>query len=126
MGEATGAGRLLVLDDDPAIAQVLRAMARACGFDTRHHDTVNGFMAELAAWQPTHVALDLGLPGTSSTAVMQQLAAAGCTARVLVCSGAAAADLAAALDTARSLGLEAAGVLPKPFTLAVLRGLLGR
>lgn len=124
MDRAATTGRLLILDDDATVAQVLGVMARACAFDSRHTEAVDDFVATAAAWAPTHVAVDLGLPGTTAEAVLQRLAGSGCTARVLVCSGAGPAELQAALRHAQSLGLEVAGVLPKPFTLAALRGLL--
>lgn len=124
MGQAASTGRLLILDDDATVAQVLGVMARACAFESRHTEAVDDFVAAAAAWAPTHVAVDLMLPGTTGEAVLQRLAATGCTARVLVCSGAGAAELQAALQGAQALGLNVAGVLPKPFTLAALRGLL--
>jgi ActR/RegA family two-component response regulator len=121
-----GPGRLLILDDDATVAQILRMAAQASGFEARHCETPADFFETLPAWAPTHVAVDLTLPGTSGLAVLRQLAASGCRARVLVCSGAGAADLQQALDEAAALGLDTAGPLPKPFTLATLRALLAR
>ncbi|GAP36484.1 response regulator [Piscinibacter sakaiensis] len=124
MDDAAAAGRLLILDDEPTVAQVLGAMARVCGVDSRHAATVEAFLAAAADWAPTHVAIDLMLPGAHGEDVLRQLAATGCPARVLVCSGAGPAELQAALATAQALGLPVAGVLAKPFTLAALRALL--
>ncbi|MFN0185812.1 MAG: hypothetical protein ACKVQR_18535, partial [Aquabacterium sp.] len=56
--------------------------------------------------------------------VLHRVAAAGCRARVLICSGAASVDLDEALALARQLGLPTAGTLPKPYRLAQLRQLL--
>lgn len=124
MDLAATPGRLLILDDDATVAQVLGVMARACAFESRHTVTVEEFVAAAASWAPTHVTVDLRLPGTSGEAVLQRLAAISCTARVLVCSGAGPAELQAAQQGAQALGLTVAGVLPKPFTLAALRALL--
>jgi DNA-binding NarL/FixJ family response regulator len=71
-----------------------------------------------------HLVLDLGIPGTTPAQLMQALVDVRCQARVIVCSGAAPAELEAALALARQLGLRAAGVLAKPFRLAELRALL--
>ncbi len=117
-------GRLLILDDDATVAQTLLLGAQAVGCSARHCPTVDEFFAALAPWAPTHLAIDLGLPGTSGVEVLRRVAAAGCRARVIVCSGAGTAELEHAVAEARVLGLDAAGVLPKPFRLAALRALL--
>ncbi len=117
-------GRLLILDDDVTVGQVMTMGAQVSGFEARHCAEVDAFFDTLAAWPPSHVAIDLTLPGTTGVQVLRRLAEAGCRARVLICSGAGAADLDAALAETRALGLDGAGVLPKPFALAALRRLL--
>jgi DNA-binding response OmpR family regulator len=118
-------GSLLVLDDDPTVGQVLVASALALGLEARLCEQVEAFFEQLAQWQPSHVAIDLTLPGTSGLEVLHRLAAARVRARVIVFSGVGAAELDAALGAARELGLDTMGVLPKPFRLAQLRALLG-
>lgn len=119
-----GTGRLLVLDDDATVGQIVVAGAQVSGFEARLCETVPGFLAALADWAPTHLAIDLTLPGTSGTEVLRHVADAGSRARIIICSGAGTADLETALQAARDLGLPTAGVLPKPFRLAGLRALL--
>lgn len=116
--------RLLILDDEPTVGQTLLLGAQACGFEARLCDTVPDFLDASSAWQPSHLAIDLTLPGTSGAAVLTQLAQAACRARVFIYSGAGAAECDAALAEAARLGLAAAGVLPKPFRLATLRQML--
>ncbi|MBK7531017.1 response regulator [Piscinibacter sp.] len=117
-------GRLLILDDDPTVGQILLMSAQASGFEARLCLEVQPFLEALGPWMPTHLAIDLTLPGTTGIAVMRRVAAAGCRARIIICSGAGAAELDAALLEARSLGLPAPGVLAKPFRLAGVRELL--
>lgn len=117
--------RLLVLDDDTTVGQVLLLGAQVSGFEARQCTELAAFIDVLERWQPSHVVVDLSLPGTPTEAVIDGLAGAGCRATVIVCSGAGVADLEQALAQARGRGLQAAGVLPKPFTLAALRALLG-
>ena len=117
-------GRLLVLDDDDTVGTIVCLAAKAAGFETRLCVTVDAFLQALAPWAPTHVSVDLTLPGSSGSAVLQALAEAGCRARVIVCSGAGGGAVGQALDEARALGLPVAGALEKPFTLASLRALL--
>lgn len=118
-------GTLLILDDDPTVGQIIQWSAQALGFEARHCTEPEGFMAALSQGGVTHVAIDLRLAETSGVEVLRRLAAAGCRARVIVCSGGGDSELQAALDEAGRLGLDCAGVLPKPFTLAALKALLG-
>lgn len=117
-------GRLLILDDDPAIGQILQMAAKSAGVEAHWCEHVHTFFATLAHWEPTHVAIDLLMPDISGQEVLRRLAEAGCRAKVIVSSGLGAGELADALDEARSLGLQTAGVLQKPFSLAAVRALL--
>lgn len=117
-------GRLLVLDDDATVGQILVVGAQTAGFEARLCEAVPPFLALLLDWNPTHLAIDLTLPGTSGVQVLQQVAQAGSRARIIICSGSGSEELDAALREARALGLATAGVLGKPFRLAGLRALL--
>jgi FixJ family two-component response regulator len=117
-------GRLLVLDDDATVGQILVMGAQSVGFEARFCDGADEFFAAVADWLPTHLAIDLAMPLVGGTEVMRRLAASGCRARVIISSGAGPGELDAALREARALGLDAAGVLPKPFSLAGLRALI--
>lgn len=118
-------GRLLVLDDDATVGLILVMGAQGVGFEARLCESAEPFFEALASWAPTHVAIDLSLPGISAAQLLRRLSDSGCHAHIIICSGAGRSELDAALSEARSLGLDAAGVLPKPFTLADLRALLG-
>lgn len=117
-------GRLLILDDDLTVGQILQMAAQASGFEAQLCSEVITFLEALRPWAPTHLAIDLTLPGTSGVEVLRRVAQTGCGARVIICSGAGSAELEAALAETRALGLDSAGVLRKPFTLAALRALL--
>ncbi len=116
--------RLLILDDDAAVGELLRAGAQSAGFETQLCLEARHFLAQLLPWQPSHIAVDLTLPDTTGEAVLEAVAAAGSRARVIVCSGSSGLQLASALSLAQRLGLAVAGSLPKPFRMAQLRGLL--
>ncbi|HRD96061.1 MAG TPA: response regulator [Rubrivivax sp.] len=117
-------GRLLVLDDEATVGQILVMAAQAAGFEARCCEDLASFVEALMAWPPTHVVLDLGIPDTTPTQVLQALADARCRAQVIICSGAAPADVQDALALVPQMGLRAGGVLAKPFRLAELRALL--
>jgi len=118
------AGRLLVLDDDATVGQILVMGAQASGFEARQCEAVPAFLEALLDWAPTHLAIDLTLPDGSGVDVLHRVAEAGSRARIIICSGSGTEELDAALQAARRLGLATAGVLPKPFRLAGLRALL--
>lgn len=117
-------GRLLILDDDDTVGQILLMSAQASGFEARLFGEPEAFHDAIGSWAPTHLAIDLTLPGTTGAQVLRRVADVGCRARIIVCSGADRHELEAALQLARELGLATAGVLPKPFHLAGLRELL--
>ena len=118
--------RLLILDDDVAIGQLLVFVAQKAGYQARLCGDPAVFFDTVQQWAPTHLAIDLAMPGMHGLDVMRQLAASGCTAWVIVSSGAGVADIDAALHQAQTLGLRTAGALIKPFSLASVRALLAR
>ena len=118
--------RLLVLDDDATVGELLCAGARSAGFEAKLCLDADSFMAQLGPWQPSHLAVDLTLPGTSGEAVLQSVASLGGHARVIVCSGTSGLQLETALRLARALGMNVVGSLAKPFRMAQLRELLLR
>ena len=119
-------GRLLVLDDDETVGMLLVFVAQRAGFEARLCERPQVFFETLAAWLPTHVAVDLRMPEMSGLEVLRRLADLHCTASVIISSGAGAGEVELALQAAQDLGLRTAGVLPKPFSLAGLRALLAQ
>jgi len=117
-------GRLLILDDDAMVGQILRMAAQSAGFEAQWCEHHPAFFDAVFNWQPSHVAVDLLMPEMSGMDVLRRLAEIGCRARVIVSSGLGLSELDAALAEARTLGLQTAGVLPKPFSLAAVRALL--
>ncbi|MEO8278518.1 MAG: response regulator [Ideonella sp.] len=118
--------RLLVLDDDEAVGELLVFAAQRVGFEARRCEQPQLFFEAVAGWSPTHLAIDLSMPEMDGIVVMQRLAIAGCSAWVIIASGAGSAETEEALQEARRLGLNVAGVLAKPFSLASLRTLLAQ
>jgi PAS domain S-box-containing protein len=116
--------RLLVLDDDPMVAKVLGIAAGRLGFEVAMTSDAPAFLERASTWAPSHVAIDLAMPGMDGVRVLDKLAEAGCDARVIIASGADADQINAALDHARAKGLPVAGALAKPFSMGTLRELL--
>jgi len=65
--------RLLVVDDDRALRDVLRRALTLAGYDVRLTDTGAGALAEVAAGVPDAVVLDIGLPDIDGLEVCRLL-----------------------------------------------------
>lgn len=116
--------RLLVLDDDPLIGRTIQFIAQGVGLQARYTPDPGEFFAILAEWEPTHVALDLVMPGMDGVEVLVQLAQRNCRARIIITSGMDGRVLDAAGRSGVEHGLDILGVLPKPFSASMLRALL--
>ena len=80
-------GRLLVLDDDLAVAQTIAWIAEETGLETRIACEAVQFFETCDAWQPTHIAIDLVMPDMDGVEVMRMLAIKGCRAQIIITSG---------------------------------------
>jgi CheY-like chemotaxis protein len=116
--------RLLVLEDDGAVAKVIGIVAESCGMEVRILTETLRFFDTVEEWKPTHIALDLMMPGRDGSQILAELASRESHARIIIMSGSSDRVLYAAGDSAAQRGLNIAGVLSKPFSTAALRGAL--
>jgi DNA-binding NtrC family response regulator len=115
---------LLILDDDELVGILIDTVGRLACLPSRLTSNHEAFFAALSAEPPSHIVIDLTMPGMTGEAVLQALAERGCAARVMLVSGAGPQRLAAAASLAQRLGLDFGGALAKPFTPAALRQML--
>jgi EAL domain-containing protein (putative c-di-GMP-specific phosphodiesterase class I) len=113
--------KLLVLDDDPAIGETISMMAKRAGVECRFTCLAEDFFDALAHWHPTHIALDLAMPGHDGIEAIRRLAELGCEAMIILISGTDGRVLDAAYRAGRNHGLNVAGAIAKPFSFAALR-----
>jgi len=71
--QRTGAGRVLVVDDDPTVSDVVARYLRHAGFDVRVVADGSAALAHALAHPPDLVVLDLMLPGTDGLEVFRRL-----------------------------------------------------
>jgi len=116
--------RLLTIDDDPTICRTVDLVAATAGFEARSTSDSAEFFRLVQEWQPTHLVLDLVMPGLDGLDVLYRLADMGTTAEVIVTSGQGIRVAEAAQRVAQELQLSTPGILPKPFTAQQLRHLL--
>lgn len=118
--------RLLLIDDEPALADYLADAARSCGFDpivtARDQDFRNAFLAQ----RPEMVALDLGMPGMDGVELTRFLAEQNYRGPVLIVSGFDRRVLESAFRLGEALGLNMVGPVEKPARLNVIEDLLSK
>lgn len=120
--EPRAGGRILVVDDDDAVALILSRTLTRLGYESDlagdGPEAISLFNADPA--QYALVLLDFKLPGMDSGTVYRQMRGLRPDVPVVLMSGYNRED---ALD--KSAGMDLAGFLHKPFTADTLRTALG-
>ncbi len=111
--------RLLLVEDDPTVAEVICGLLRAQGHRVSHVSHALSALAEAATGAFDAALLDLDLPGMDGLALAQQLRLQGFTRPLLAITARADAD---AEPQATAAGFQ--GFLRKPVTGGMLAGLL--
>ena len=116
--------RLLLIDDEPALAQFLASAAKESGFEPVVAESDDEFREAFVEIRPQMVALDLGMPGMDGVELIRFLAEQDYHAPVLIVSGFDRRVLESAFRLGEALGLTMAGPVEKPVRFEVLHGLL--
>jgi CheY-like chemotaxis protein len=109
--------RLLLIDDEPALADFVANAARECGFVPRVARTEEEFRQDFIDTMPDMVTLDLGMPGMDGVEFLRFLSAQHFGGPVLIISGFDRRVLESAFRLGEALGLRMAGPLEKPTRL---------
>src|SRR5947209_104726 len=118
--------RLLLIDDEPALADYLATAARSCGFEPIITERDEEFREAFIANNPEMVALDLGMPGMDGVELTRFLAQQKYRGPVLIVSGFDRRVLESAFRLGEALGLNMVGPVEKPVRFEVLEDLLSR
>ena len=116
--------RLLLVDDEPALAEFVANAARECGFEPILTSDDQQFQDEFAKDRPDAAVLDLGMPGMDGVELLRFLAAQKFRSPVLIISGFDRRVLDSAFRLGEALGLTMVGPLEKPVRLQKLENLL--
>lgn len=106
--------RIFIVEDDPAIAQMVEEQVKAWGLDARRAENFREVAAEFAAYQPHLVLLDISLPfynGYHWCAEIRKIS------RVPIVFLSSAADN---LNIVMAMNMGADDFIPKPFDRDVL------
>jgi two-component system, OmpR family, response regulator len=118
--------RLLLVDDEPALAEFMADAALGCGFEPVVTSDDEQFRSAFLAEKPEMVALDLGMPGMDGVELLRFLADQDFKAPVLIVSGFDRRVLESAFRLGEALGLNMAGPLEKPVRLDQLEAMLSQ
>lgn len=118
--------RLLLIDDEPALAAFVAKAADMCGFDPLIAEQYQQFRDLFLANRPQMVALDLGMPDMDGIELLRFLASEDYKDPVLIISGFDRRILESAFRLGEALGLQMVGPLEKPARLEHLEEILNR
>lgn len=116
--------RLVMVDDEPLMGTFVRAVAEQLGYVVETYSECAGFEAAVAKADPDIIILDLNMPGVGGIELMQMLAAKKSCARIFIMSGVDPVHQMMAEKQGESLGLDMAGIIPKPVRVTELRTIL--
>jgi EAL domain-containing protein (putative c-di-GMP-specific phosphodiesterase class I) len=116
--------RLLVIDDDPAVRQVIAAIGRSVGFEVTGWEGDDASLDDCLGRVADLIILDLVMPVVDGIEVIERLGENHSSARLVLVSGQDRRVLASASRLATACGLKVAAVFAKPFSAADLRACL--
>ena len=111
--------RILVIDDDHDSGQFVIDAAEAKGIECIATATAGDFLEHLSA-DTTLIFLDIVMPEIDGIELLRMLGQAGCSAGIVLMSGADNRVMETAREWAETIGLPIIGHLQKPFRLTEL------
>jgi CheY-like chemotaxis protein len=116
--------RLLLIDDDQNMHDLIRRVAEGCGFEVRATCKPAEFLALVRDFDPDLIGLDIAMPDIDGIELLKTLAGSACRARVLIVSGLMPPFPDAAERLGQARGLNMVGTVSKPFRVEELRRIL--
>ena len=116
--------RLLLIDDEPALAEFVAKAADLCGFEPSIAEQDQEFRDKFHEHRPQMVVLDLGMPGMDGVELIRFLADEDFKDPVLIISGFDRRVLDSAFRLGSALGLQMVGPLEKPTRLEEIETIL--
>src|SRR5687767_4681201 len=118
---ATNSVRVLVVDDEPDAAEALTLLLKPRGFDVRVAGTGDEARAEVMAWRPHLVLLDLMLPDVNGLDLLRDFRAAAPDTQVVMVTGYGSVP-----KVIEAMNGGAFGFIEKPIDAELLLAVLGK
>jgi DNA-binding NtrC family response regulator len=115
---------MLVVDDDPEMAELIGLVARAMDYDVRVAFSALKFMELYNEDQPNVIVMDIVVPEMDGIEMLEWLMEKGCRAAIILISGHGRYYTRTAAHLATLQGADILGTLTKPFALKDLEVLL--
>ena len=119
----SSADRIVVIDDDRVVGEIVSALAKAMGLRCDVTRTPEEFFDRIGP-ETSLILLDLVMPEMDGIEILRSLGERNCKARIVLMSGINIRVIETAKKLAQSLGLSVVGHLQKPFPISQLQELL--
>ena len=116
--------KILVVDDDTFIANILKRIVDKLGCDVKCIHDGNEVGNALIAYEPDVIFLDLILPGIDGVEIIRELGQAGCKSKIVLMSGLDKRTLSSVSLGAKQNNLDVIDAITKPFAPGQVEGIL--
>jgi len=116
--------RLLVIDDDTDICDLLQEIGQSCGYETATTTKITDFISTFTSFKPTIIILDLSIADRDGIEILRFLSNESCRSPIVMLSGYDEKVRATAFRLGQSYGLEMITHLQKPIDVTAIKNLL--
>jgi DNA-binding NtrC family response regulator len=117
---------LLIIDDEAAIGNLVRAAAAKAGFAATSVTCPDAFWTHYNSGPLSAIVMDLNMPEVDGVELLRELVKRDTQAGIILMSGCDQRTLRSVQRLARDHRLNVIGILPKPFTVDQVQQLLGK
>lgn len=118
--------KLIVIDDDPEIASLVRDVAEQSGFSAVSLTDADALFEPGERTEPDVIVLDLVMPTTDGIEMIRRLSQERCKARLILMTGYRETYLNLAMSLAEALGIETIGRILKPAPIAEMEAVFAQ
>lgn len=115
------AGRILVVDDEPALGKMVQRALAPLGYEVEVTAQARKFKQLFESRLPTAVIIDIVMPETDGIELIRWIAARSADVKVIIASGSKSEYAKAAAVLGAAAGIKTIISLRKPLSLAELR-----
>ena len=120
----TAGKRMLVVDDDPQVTDLIATIADEGGFEVHTLNDSSDFFSSYGAINPDVLCIDIHMPEVDGIEILRWLSGEGCRASVIILSGGDPLFSTVAQRIGEAAKLDVA-TIEKPFDINDFRDVLG-